>query len=115
MPWPSNFPPLYNHILWAPKDAGVWGLADHPLYISAKKKRSTSAAIKVCSDVVNDETLDFIYDTCHTYTLDIPIVVAPALTLLVSKRNEMGLLNNDLPEQNRKSRFREGSLVSIGE
>ncbi|WP_126257396.1 phosphoribosyltransferase [Bradyrhizobium sp. LVM 105] len=57
---------------------GGFGIADHPAYWPAKKKRDVRAAIALCDELVTEENLEYLYDL--GYGTD-PIVAVPAVTI----------------------------------
>ena len=78
-PWPDDFPLLFCHAAWFSGDPNVRCLPDHSQYAAAKRRRDAKAALRVCDDVINERTLDFIFDACSG--LRKPAVVSPASTI----------------------------------
>lgn len=81
--WPSDRTlMLFSHTHWNAEDERVTSLSDHPLYNSAKRRRNARAALSICDEICRDYTLDCIQDAClEDGRGDLPIVVAPALSL----------------------------------
>jgi hypothetical protein len=75
VPWNGELPPI---LVNAPWDCEGKGLADHPAYWPAKRKRDAKAAVELCEAIVLEEHLETLYDL--TFGLE-PLVVAPTPTL----------------------------------